>query len=114
MTEKYEQWHFVDVDENFVAELGETLDQYNLEDYSHLVMDVWEDAEYGTLWEIRPDDQKLSYDIPEEEITRFHRFADCQEHYSPRDEVLCYFVLSMNDYARGKEAENGRACNPNL
>lgn len=94
---------FVQIDENFVSELGEALDQYNFEDYPHLVMDVWEDTEYGTLWEIRLDDQKLPYDIPEDDITRFHRFSNCQEYYSPRDEVLCYFVLSMSDYAKRKE-----------
>ena len=94
---------FVQIDENFVSELGEALDQYNFEDYPHLVMDVWEDVEHGTLWEIRLDDQELPYDIQEEDITRFHRFPDCQEYYSPRDEVLCYFVLSMADYAKRKE-----------
>ena len=93
---------FVQIDENFVSELGEALDQYNFEDYPHLVMDVWEDAEHGTLWEIRLDDQELPYDVPENDITRFHRFSNCQEYYSPRDEVLCYFVLSMSDYTKRK------------
>ena len=94
---------FVQIDENFVSELGEALDQYGFEDYPHLVMDVWEDAEHGTLWEIRLDDQELPYDIPEDDITRFHRFSNCQEYYNPRDEVLCYFVLSMSDYAKRKD-----------
>lgn len=103
--EKYEQWCFVSMDEQFVAELGEALDQYNFEDYPHLVMDVWEDSEYGTVWETRLDDEPFAYNVPEEEITRFHRFADCQSFYNPRDEVLCYFVLCMRDYAAKKEAE---------
>ena len=94
---------FVQIDEIFISELGEALDQYNFEDYPHLVMDVWEDIEHGTLWEIRLDDQELQYDVKEDDITRFHRFSDCQEYYSPRDEVLCYFVLAMSDYAKRKE-----------
>lgn len=102
--EKYEQWCFVPMDEQFVAELGETLDQYNFEDYPHLVMDVWEDSEHGTVWEIRLDDEPFAYDVPEDDIVRFHRFADCQHYYNPRDEVLCYFVLCMQDYAKRKEA----------
>ena len=89
---------FVEMDDVFVAELGEALDQYNFEDYPHLIMDVWEDDEFGTLWEIRLDDEEKTYDVPEEDITRFHRFHDCLGFYSPRDEVLCYFVLSMQQY----------------
>ena len=101
--EKYEQWCFVPMDEQFVAELGEALDQYDFDDYPHLVMDVWEDLEHGTVWEIRLDDEPFAYDVPEEDITRFHRFADCQQYYNSRDEVLCYFVLCMNHYAKSKE-----------
>ena len=104
MSEKYEQWCFIDMDGAFIAELGETLDKYNFEDYPHLTMDVWEDAEHDIWWDIGLDGQKPSHGIPEEEITRFHRFADCKKFYSPRDEVLCYFVLSMKDYVRRKEA----------
>lgn len=103
--EKYEQWCFVHIDEQFVAELGEALDQYDFEDYPHLVMDVWDDSEHGTVWEIRLDDEPFAYGVPEDDITRFHRFVDCQSFYSPRDEVLCYFVLCMRDYATRKEVE---------
>lgn len=55
-------------------------------------------------WCFVPMDEPFAYDVPEDDITRFHRFADCQHYYSPRDEVLCYFVLSMRDYATRKEA----------
>ena len=101
--EKNEQWCFVSIDEQFVAELGEALDQYNFEDYPRLVMDVWEDSEHGTVWEIRLDDEPFAYDVPEDDITRFHRFADCHDWHNPRDEVLCYFALAMKDYAKRKE-----------
>lgn len=105
MKEKFYTMFFVQMDEAFVAELGEALDQYNFEDYPHLVMDVWEDPEHGTLWEIGLDDEPFAYDVPEEDITRFHRFADCQHYYNPRDEILCYFVLCMRDYATRKGTE---------
>lgn len=98
-----EKWCFVGIDELFVSELGETLDQYNTEDLPHLVMDVWEDVEYGTVWEVRLASEELQYDVPEDEITIFHRFSNCQDYYNPRDEVLCYFVLAMHDYAKRKE-----------
>lgn len=96
----------VDIDEQFVSELGEELDKYNWEDYPYLVMDVWEDPEVGTVWELRHHDTPPADYVPVEEETVFHRFADCQKFYSPRDEVLAYFTLSMMHYAENKEKEN--------
>lgn len=95
--------YMVKMDEQFVAELGEELDRYNWEDYPYLVMDVWEDPEVGTVWELRHHDVPPADYVPAEEETVFHRFADCQNFYNARDEVLAYFVLSMMGYASNKE-----------
>lgn len=109
MAKESDYYHMVMVqmDEQFVSELGEELDKYDSGDYPYLVMDVWEDQEIGTVWEIRHHDTPPADYVPVDDTTVFHRFADCQDFYNARDEVLTYFTLSMMHYANNKERENG-------
>lgn len=107
MTEQYQQWGFVQMDEQFVAEIGENIDEYDTEELPYLVMDVWEVPEIGTVWEIRRSDEPQADYVPANSST-FHRFHDCLSFYNPRDEVLCYFVLSMQQYYNSHKEENER------
>ena len=105
-SEDYLQVHMVQIDEQFIADLGEELDKHNWEDYPHLVMDVWEDPELGTLWDLRHYDTPPADYVPLEETTTFNEFWDCHNFYNARDEVLAYFVLSMYHYANSKDKKD--------
>lgn len=104
MKEEYQQWAFIETDSVLISELGEELDKYNFEDYPHLAMDIWEHSEHGLLWDLRFEDDEPAEYVPEDSMI-LHRVADCQRYYSPRDQLLCYFVIAMEQYAKRKETE---------
>lgn len=98
-----EKWAFVEIDSPFISELGEELDKYNYGDYPYLAMDVWKDKEHGVLWDLRFDENEPADYVPSDALT-LHRVPDCQDYYSPRDQLLCYFVTAVANYTKMEEA----------
>lgn len=99
-------WMFIPIDDQFISDVDETLDEFNPEDLPHLVLDIWEDLKFGTLWEIRLDSSKPSDYIPEESGFIFHRYKDCLKYNNPKNQVLGYFIICMERYRKIKEAGN--------